>query len=100
MVSTEDAADRHALGAGDRRRRRRARGAARRCDDNTATVTVEWDPERVADHTGVTATFGDTLAPGAHRRPGRRGRPVLARGVRGHRFGGHRRPASRWSRAC
>jgi fatty acid synthase len=29
----------------------------------TATATVEWDPERVADHTGVTATFGDTLWP-------------------------------------
>ena len=28
-----------------------------------ATVTVEWDPERVADHTGVTATFGDNLWP-------------------------------------
>ncbi len=24
---------------------------------------VEWDPERVADHTGVTATFGAPLAP-------------------------------------
>ncbi|BBX15693.1 3-oxoacyl-ACP synthase [Mycolicibacterium duvalii] len=32
--------------------------------DNTATVTVRWDPERVADHTGVTATFGAPLAPG------------------------------------
>jgi len=31
--------------------------------DGTATVTVDWDPERVADHTGVTATFGDPLAP-------------------------------------
>ena len=28
-----------------------------------ATVTAQWDPERVADHTGVTATFGDTLWP-------------------------------------
>ena len=27
-------------------------------------VTVEWDPEKVADHTGVTATFGAPLAPG------------------------------------
>ena len=27
------------------------------------TVTVEWDPERVADHTGITATFGAPLAP-------------------------------------
>ena len=32
--------------------------------DNTATVTVGWDPEQVADHTGVTATFGAPLAPG------------------------------------
>ncbi|OBJ71498.1 3-oxoacyl-ACP synthase [Mycobacterium marseillense] len=31
--------------------------------DGTATVTVDWDPERVADHTGVTATFGEPLAP-------------------------------------
>ncbi|MDZ4264424.1 MAG: DUF1729 domain-containing protein, partial [Mycobacterium sp.] len=33
-------------------------------EENTATVTVEWDPEKVADHTGVTATFGAPLAPG------------------------------------
>lgn len=32
--------------------------------DGTAAVTVDWDPERVADHTGVTATFGEPLAPG------------------------------------
>ncbi|ORA52118.1 3-oxoacyl-ACP synthase [Mycolicibacterium chubuense] len=32
--------------------------------DGTATVTVEWNPEKVADHTGVTATFGAPLAPG------------------------------------
>jgi fatty acid synthase len=32
--------------------------------DNTTTVTVGWDPEPVADHTGVTATFGAPLAPG------------------------------------
>ena len=32
--------------------------------DSTATVTVDWDPEQVADHTGVTATFGAPLAPG------------------------------------
>jgi fatty acid synthase len=32
--------------------------------DDTATVTVDWDPETVADHTGVTATFGAPLAPG------------------------------------
>ena len=29
----------------------------------STTVTVDWDPERVADHTGVTATFGAPLAP-------------------------------------
>jgi len=34
-----------------------------RVTDGTATVTVDWDPERVADHTGVTATFGERLAP-------------------------------------
>ena len=27
-------------------------------------MTVGWDPEKVADHTGVTATFGAPLAPG------------------------------------
>ncbi|EKF22937.1 beta-ketoacyl synthase, C-terminal domain protein [Mycolicibacterium hassiacum DSM 44199] len=32
--------------------------------DGTATVEVDWDPETVADHTGVTATFGPPLAPG------------------------------------
>ncbi|WP_231743511.1 fatty acid synthase subunit beta domain-containing protein, partial [Mycobacterium sp. GA-2829] len=31
--------------------------------DGAATVTVTWDPELVADHTGVTATFGAPLAP-------------------------------------
>ena len=31
--------------------------------DGTATVTCDWDPEQVADHTGVTATFGAPLAP-------------------------------------
>jgi len=34
-----------------------------RVTDGTATVTVDWDPELVADHTGVTATFGEPLAP-------------------------------------
>ena len=29
----------------------------------STTVTVDWDPEKVADHTGVTATFGAPLAP-------------------------------------
>ncbi|NDJ90806.1 type I polyketide synthase [Mycolicibacter kumamotonensis] len=32
--------------------------------DGSATVTVDWNPEQVADHTGVTATFGAPLAPG------------------------------------
>ena len=32
--------------------------------DDSTTVTVSWDPEEVADHTGVTATFGGSLAPG------------------------------------
>jgi fatty acid synthase, bacteria type len=32
--------------------------------DNTTSVKVDWDPEKVADHTGVTATFGAPLAPG------------------------------------
>jgi fatty acid synthase len=31
---------------------------------NAAKVSVRWDPEQVADHTGVTATFGAPLAPG------------------------------------
>ena len=33
-------------------------------NDDSTTVTVAWDPEEVADHTGVTATFGAPLAPG------------------------------------
>ncbi len=32
--------------------------------NNASTVNVKWDPEQVADHTGVTATFGAPLAPG------------------------------------
>lgn len=32
--------------------------------DGSVCVTVAWDPERVADHTGVTAVFGAPLAPG------------------------------------
>ena len=32
--------------------------------NDSTTVTVSWDPEEVADHTGVTATFGAPLAPG------------------------------------
>ncbi|MGI9124253.1 MAG: fatty acid synthase subunit beta domain-containing protein, partial [Mycobacterium sp.] len=31
--------------------------------NGATTVTVDWDPEKVADHTGVTATFGAPLAP-------------------------------------
>lgn len=31
--------------------------------DGTAVVQVDWDPEWVADHTGVTATFCQPLAP-------------------------------------
>ena len=62
-----------------------------RCVDGTATVTVDWDPERIADHTGVTATFGAPLAPDADRRARRARRPLLARGVRRPRRGGHRR---------
>jgi fatty acid synthase len=31
--------------------------------DGAASVTAPWDPEQVADHTGVTATFGAPLAP-------------------------------------
>ncbi|WP_299557290.1 type I polyketide synthase [uncultured Mycolicibacterium sp.] len=31
--------------------------------DGSVTVTVGWQPELVADHTGVTATFGAPLAP-------------------------------------
>ncbi len=30
--------------------------------NGAATVTVDWDPELVADHTGVTAVFGGPLA--------------------------------------
>jgi fatty acid synthase len=33
--------------------------------NGTASVTVAWNPEQVADHTGVTATFGAPLAPGS-----------------------------------
>jgi fatty acid synthase len=35
-----------------------------RVHNGTVTVTVAWNPERVADHTGVTAIFGEPLAPG------------------------------------
>ncbi|MGV0745892.1 fatty acid synthase subunit beta domain-containing protein [Mycolicibacterium sp. XJ870] len=31
--------------------------------DGAVKVAVAWDPEQVADHTGVTATFGAPLAP-------------------------------------
>ena len=59
--------------------------------DNTAKVTVDWDPEQVADHTGVTATFGAPLAPGLTLVPDALVGLLLARGVRGHRLGRHRR---------
>ncbi|OBA85871.1 3-oxoacyl-ACP synthase [Mycobacteriaceae bacterium 1482268.1] len=32
--------------------------------NNTTSLAVNWDPEKVADHTGVTATFGAPLAAG------------------------------------
>jgi len=32
-------------------------------EGGTARITVAWQPEEVADHTGVTATFGAPLAP-------------------------------------
>src|ERR1700731_1059105 len=32
-------------------------------ENGTARATVAWNPEEVADHTGVTATFGAPLAP-------------------------------------
>jgi fatty acid synthase, bacteria type len=35
-----------------------------RAHKGTANLTVAWNPELVADHTGVTATFGAPLAPG------------------------------------
>ncbi len=44
-------------------------GALPRVHAGTATVTVRWNPERVADHTGVTATFGEPLAPGLNTVP-------------------------------
>ena len=49
-----------------------------------------WNPEEVADHTGVTATFGAPLGADADGGARRAGGPLLARGVRGHRLGGHR----------
>ncbi|HEX7426677.1 MAG TPA: fatty acid synthase subunit beta domain-containing protein, partial [Mycobacterium sp.] len=42
----------------------RSKTASADARSKTAEVTVEWDPEKVADHTGVTATFGAPLAPG------------------------------------
>src|SRR5689334_5628810 len=39
-------------------------GALPPVHDGTATVILAWEPEHVADHTGVTATFGAPLAPG------------------------------------
>ncbi|MGB5794275.1 MAG: fatty acid synthase subunit beta domain-containing protein [Mycolicibacter algericus] len=63
LVSTEDAAAAMravlAIAAGVD-----GPGALPAVVDGAATVTVEWNPEQVADHTGVTATFGAPLAPG------------------------------------
>jgi fatty acid synthase len=39
-------------------------GALPSVHDGSAALTVDWNPEQVADHTGVTATFGAPLAPG------------------------------------
>ena len=55
---------RDACGAGDRRGRRRPRRAAAGGRRQHRPSPCRWDPEEVADHTGVTATFGAPLAPG------------------------------------
>ena len=49
-----------AIAAGCRRRR----CASRREPTTAPPSRSSWDPEEVADHTGVTATFGAPLAPG------------------------------------
>ena len=68
--------------------------------DDSTTVTVAWDPEEVADHTGVTATFGAPLAPGLTLVPdalvGRCWPAVFAV----DRLGASPTPASRSSRVC
>ena len=59
--------------------------------DNTAKVTVDWDPEAGRRphrrHRHVRRSAGAWPHPGARRAR----RPLLARGVRGHRLRGHRR---------
>ena len=92
--------ERDARSAGDRRGCRRPR---RRCppwSTTPHTVTVDWDPEKVADHTGVTATFGAPLAPGLTRGARRAGRPLLARGVLRRSARPSPTRASRSSRVC
>ena len=82
---------RDAGGAGHRRQRRRPRGAVRRSPTAAPRSPCRWDPEEVADHTGVTATFGAAARARADAGARRTRRPLLARRVRGHRLGAHRR---------
>ncbi|MCV7084159.1 hypothetical protein H7H52_00100, partial [Mycolicibacter hiberniae] len=42
-----------------------AAGPASLVENGTARVVAQWDPERVADHTGVTAVLPAPLAPGS-----------------------------------
>ncbi|HZA08777.1 polyketide synthase [Mycobacterium sp.] len=62
VVSTEDAATAMrsvlAIAAGVD-----GPGSLPHVHDGTARVTAQWNPEHVADHTGVTATLGAPLAP-------------------------------------
>ena len=68
VVSTEDAADAMravlAIAAGVERPEDLPRVEQSDQQTPTVTVTVGWDPDKVADHTGVTAIFGAPLAPG------------------------------------
>ena len=64
VVTTEDASAAMRVGAGHRRRCRRPRRTARRSRRQHAPSPSRGIPEEVADHTGVTATFGAPLAPG------------------------------------
>jgi len=57
--------------------------------DGTATLTVSWDPEKVADHTGVTAPSASRWRPASHRARRAR-RSLLASGFRGDRRRGDR----------
>ena len=63
----------------------------RRCTRSTDSVTVGWDPEEVADHTGVTATFGAPLAPGLTLVPDALVGHCWPAVFAGHRLGRHRR---------